>query len=312
MSRIHEALQRAERAGHSGDGPMLDVLSDALPSTQAPQQPSGEFAGMDLEAVPADASPGNMAPLSPDSWMADLPQQKWAPKGDYVLFAEAESGHSAAHEQFRTLRSRLYQIRANQTMKTVLVASALPGEGKTFVSVNLALVLARQHGRRVLLVDSDLRKPRLHEVLGTPATPGLSDYLSATADERSAIQKTPLQNLYFMPAGTLAPNPSELIGTGGMAKLIRALTPFFDWIIVDTPPVIPVSDATLMAEACDGVILVLKAGSTPYDIAQRARDEFRSAPVVGVVLNRTGKGHSYGVYYYELYGNEPVAGGSKG
>jgi len=312
MSRIHEALQRAERAGHSGDGPMLDVLSDALPSTQAPQQPSGEFAGMDLEAVPADASPGNMAPLSPDSWVAALPQQKWAPKGDYVLFAEAESGHSAAHEQFRTLRSRLYQIRANQTMKTVLVASALPGEGKTFVSVNLALVLARQHGRRVLLVDSDLRKPRLHEVLGTPATPGLSDYLSATADERSAIQKTPLQNLYFMPAGTLAPNPSELIGTGGMAKLIRALTPFFDWIIVDTPPVIPVSDATLMAEACDGVILVLKAGSTPYDIAQRARDEFRSAPVVGVVLNRTGKGHSYGVYYYELYGNEPVAGGSKG
>jgi len=308
MSRIHEALRRAEQSGNTADSPVLDVLSDTLPVTEPPPA-SREFAAKDLEAVLGDE---NMAPCSPDSWVAALPQQKWAPKRDYVLFAEAESVHSAAHEQFRTLRSRLYQIRAQQPMKNILVASALPGEGKTFVSVNLALVLARQHGRRVLLIDSDLRRPRLHEVLGTPATPGFSDYLSASAEERSIIQKTPLQNLYFMPAGTLAPNPSELIGTGGMTKLIRDLAPFFDWIIVDTPPVIPVSDATLMAEACDGVILVLKAGSTPYDIVQRARDEFRSAPVVGVVLNRTGKGHSYGVYYYELYGNEPVAGGSKG
>ena len=97
-----------------------------------------------------------------------------------------------------------------------------------------------------------------------------------------------------------------------MGRLIRNVSPLFDWIIIDTPPVIPVSDATLMAGACDGVILVLHAGSTPYDIAQKARDEFRRTPVLGVVLNRTEKGHSYGAYYYERYGNEQVPSGSKG
>jgi len=311
MSRIHEALRKAGQSGQAGNNPVLDVLAEASSATPPPE-PGDGFLPMDLEAVLADSAPADSAALSRDSWLMHLRPQSWDPKPDYVLFAEAESVHSAAHEQFRTLRSRLYQIRAHQPMKTVLVASALPGEGKTFVAVNLALVLARQHGRRVLLIDSDLRRPRLHEVLGAAAAPGLSDYLSASAPESAAVQKTPLQDLYFMPAGALASNPSELIGTGRMATLIRELTPLFDWIIVDTPPVIPVSDATLMAEACDGVILVLKAGSTPYDIAQKARDEFRSAPVVGVVLNRTGKGHSYGVYYYELYGNEPVAGGSKG
>jgi len=311
MSRIHEALRKAQQSGQTGNNPVLDVLIEGSP-TLPPPRPDNEFAGMDLETVLADASPEGSALPSLDSWLAGLRQQSWAPNPDYVLFSEAESVHSAAHEQFRTLRSRLYQICAHQPLKTVLVASALPGEGKTFVAVNLALVLARQHGRRVLLIDSDLRRPKLHQVLGTPAAPGLAEYLSASAEESAAIQKTPLQNLYFMPAGTLASNPSELVGTGRMATLVRDLTPLFDWIIVDTPPVIPVSDATLMAEACDGVILVLKAGSTPYDIAQKARDEFRSAPVVGVVLNRTGKGHSYGVYYYERYGDEPVAGGSKG
>lgn len=312
MSRIHEALRKAEQSGHAGDTPVLDVLSDSLPATPSPQ-PGNEFPGMDLEAVLADSTPPGGALPSQDSWLSGLHPQSWKPKPNYVLLAEAGSTIlSAAHEQFRTLRSRLYQLRTHQPLKTVLVASALPGEGKSFVSVNLALVLARQHGRRVLLIDSDLRRPKLHDVLGTPGKPGLADYLSSAAEASSAIQKTPVENLYFMPAGTLAPNPSELIGTGGMTKLIRDLAPLFDWIIIDTPPVIPVSDATVMAEACDGVILVLKAGSTPYDVAQKARDEFRSAPVVGVVLNRTGKGHSYGVYYYELYGNEPVASGSKG
>jgi len=311
MSRIHEALRKAEQSGHAGDTRVLDVLNDPIAAADA-QQKSNELPGMDLEAVLADtAPPGGILP-SQDSWLARVAPQIWSPKPEYVLFAEGESLHSAAQEQFRTLRSRLYQLRSHQPLKTVLVASALPGEGKTFVSVNLALVLARQHGRRVLLIDSDLRRPRLHDVLGMAGKPGLADYLSAAAEASAAIQQTPLENVYFMPGGTLAPNPSELIGTGGMTKLIRDLAPMFDWIIVDTPPVIPVSDATLMAEACDGVVLVLKAGSTPYDVAQKARDEFRSAPVVGVVLNRTGKGHSYGVYYYELYGNEPVAGGSKG
>lgn len=310
MSKIHEALRRAEQSNQTTSSPVLDVLMDASPARLMPD--GDEFP--EMKAAPDFGDDGTRGKASPEmeKWLARCVQHTWTPNAEKVLFAGADELHSVEHEQFRTLRSRLYQLRTQQPLKTLLIGSALASEGKTFVAVNLALVLARQHGRRVLLIDCDLRRPRLHALLGAPASPGLTDYLSGRSDEASVMQKAPLQNLYFMPGGTVAPNPSELIGTGRMAGLIGKISSLFDWIIIDTPPVIPVSDATILAEACDGVILVLKAGSTPYDIVQKARDEFRRAPVVGVVLNRATKSHSYGAYYYELYGNEQVAGGGKG
>ena len=310
MSRIHDALRRAERSGQTASEPVLDILADALPATN--DAPQTSFPSVEAEVALTGSSPEAAVTTNPDPALAKFREQEWTPNRSQVLFVQGDSSRSAEQEQFRTLRSRLLQIRAQQPLKTLLVTSALPGEGKTFVAANLAVVLARQHGRRVLLVDGDLRRPRLHELLGAPATPGLADYLAASADESAVIQSGPLQNLYFMPSGTTTSNPSELIGTGAMARLISHTKPLFDWVIVDSPPVIPVSDATQMAEACDGVLLVLRAGSTAYDIAQRAKDEFRRTPVVGVVLNRTGKDHGDGVYYYELYGNETVANGRKG
>lgn len=225
------------------------------------------------------------------------PVSRWRLDPRDVLFQNA-SDRTVGTEEFRTLRSRLYQIRERQPLQTLLVASALPGEGKTFVATNLAQAIIQQQARRVLLIDADLRLPRAHRALGASQGPGLSEYLRGEADEISIIQRGPKDNLFFIPGGKVLSNPVELIGNGRLRPLLNRMAPIFDWIIVDSPPAVPLSDASLIAEMCDGVLLVVKAGSTPFDMAQRARHEFHEKHVVGVVLNRVAPQSAYSAYYY--------------
>ena len=124
-------------------------------------------------------------------------------------------------EEFRTLRSRLYHLREKMKLKTVLVTSALPKEGKSFTAANLAQVLVRQQGRRVLLIDADLRAPRLHLMLGASAGPGLSDYLQEKSDEFSIMQRGPMENLFFIPGGTGIEDPAESVGSGRLKVFLE-------------------------------------------------------------------------------------------
>src|SRR6185437_8707260 len=126
---------------------------------------------------------------------------EWKPDAQRMLSFDLRATNPVGLEEFRTLRSRLYQIRQRQTLSRLLITSALPGEGKTFVSANLAQVIVRQRGRKVLLIDCDLRLSRLHEVLGAPSKPGVTDYLKGEADEFEIVQRSPLENLYFIPGG---------------------------------------------------------------------------------------------------------------
>jgi protein-tyrosine kinase len=193
-------------------------------------------------------------------------------------------------------------VREKMPLKTLLITSALPKEGKSFTSVNLAQVMVRQHGRRALLIDADLRGPRLHQMLGTSAGPGLSDYLQGKNDEFSIVQRGPLENLFFIPSGTGIEDPSELVGNGRLKTLVQRLEPLFDWIIIDSPPAIPVSDASVLAKACDGVLIVVRSETTPSDVARKARQEFPDESLVGVILNGTnGDSAPYARYYYEAY-----------
>jgi capsular exopolysaccharide synthesis family protein len=205
----------------------------------------------------------------------------------------------AGAEEFRTLRSHLYLIRDRQPLQKLLVTSPLPLEGKTFTALNLAQVIVRQQERRVLLIDADLRRSRLHVSLGAPAFPGLSDYLSGVADEFDVVQRGPLDNLFFIPGGTPSPNPSELIANGRLRLLLQRVGPAFDWIVVDSPPMLPVSDAKLLAELCDGVLVLIRAGATPYDLAQKACQELPEKRLLGVVLNRVAAAGRYNSYYYD-------------
>ncbi len=139
---------------------------------------------------------------------------------------------SLSAEQFRTLRARLHQIRSNRPLRTLLVASAIPAEGKTFVASNLAQALAQQSDQRTLLIDTDLRRPRQHLLLGAPASPGLSDFLRGTANLFSVIQRGPIGNLFLIPAGSPSADAGELVANARLKSLLDRLAPVFDWIIL--------------------------------------------------------------------------------
>ena len=236
-----------------------------------------------------------------DDLRARCAHPHWNPDPNLNVFLNpALSPHGA--EQFRTLRSRLYQLRSNQPLRTVLITSSVPAEGKTFVTNNLAQAIVRQPDRRALIIDADLRCARLHIPLGAPAAPGLTDYLRGEVDEVSIIQHGMEGNLCFIPGGNEVTNPSELLSNGQLKKLLDRLAPVFDWVLLDSPPCVPVADASILADICDGVLLVVKAGSTPSEVAQRACQELSGRNVVGVVLNAADESELYGSAYYQRYG----------
>lgn len=220
------------------------------------------------------------------------PQQSWNPDRKTMLLFDRRS-RVVGIEEFRTLRSHLDLIRQQRKIQKLLITSPLPKEGKTVVAANLAQVIVRQPGRKVILIDTDLRGPHMHVMLGAPAMPGLTDYLDGDVDEFAVIQRGPVENLFFIPGGKQVANASELITNGRLKSLLERLGSAFDWIILDSPPVIPVADAKLLAEFCDGVLVVVQAGSTPFDLAQRACEQFGDGHCLGVVLNRAGQGSIY-------------------
>jgi protein-tyrosine kinase len=249
-----------------------------------------------MEALPANnvgtAPPPSSSPLAapPDpgvgeSLLIGCRRTNWDLDPEATIFFGSKE-QSPGAEEFRSLRSRLYRVRKQQHLKTILVASALPSEGRSFVAANLAQVLALQAGCRVLLIDGDLRHPTLHSAFGTSAEPGFSDYLLQEAEEFGIMQRGRAESLFLIPAGRSVQGQTELVANGRFQSLIDQLKPLFDWIIVDSPAAIPITDACLLANCCDGVLLVVRSHSTPFDVVQKARERFRDESLVGVVLNK--------------------------
>jgi protein-tyrosine kinase len=297
MSRIHEALKKAEQERAAMQG------GAGQPSFGTPVADTPEFAdtpaGVPASAPPA--MPGFGSSFNTDTLLARCAQLEWKPDRSTMLFLNGDD-NARGTEEFRTLRSRLYSVREKMPLTKLLVTSALPREGKSFTASNLAQVMVRQHGRRALLIDADLRAPQLHNMLGTTSDPGLSDYLMGRNDEFSIMQRGPLENLFFIPSGTGVADPAELVGNGRLKLLLQRVEPLFDWIIIDSPPAVPVSDASVLAKACDGVLMVVRSNVTPADAARRARQEFPDQALVGLVLNGTRADEEpYARYYYESY-----------
>ena len=313
MSRIHEALKKAEQeraavvTAETEAAPLqTESASVVLPAqgAEAPL-PSGEILSRTVLAAP-----GSGEYLRFDDLRTRCAHPVWHLDPSVNVFVNPDSS-ARGSEQFRTLRSRLYQMRSNQPLRTLLVTSSIPTEGKTFVANNLAQAIIRQPDRRALLIDADLRRSRLHVPLGAPSSPGLTDYLRGTADLISIIQQGQEGNLCFIPGGNEVTNPSELIANGRMKVLLDRLAPIFDWIILDSPPCLLVADPSVLADICDGVLLVARAGVTPATTAQRACQELRGRNLIGVVLNALQDSHTYhSDYYYYGYGygdsKEPV------
>lgn len=308
MSRIHDALKKAEVERAMSSDEVLASRKESVATAVSMEKPFTGVSPLNQSPLPVGEtdlrSRSTGAPASDCLRFADLQHRcahpTWNFDPNVNIFANpALSEHGA--EQFRTLRSRLYQARTNQTLRTLLVTSSVPGEGKTFVTVNLAQAIIRQPDRRALIIDADLRCPRVHAMLGAPAAPGLTDYLRGEADDIAVIQHGPEGNLCMIPGGGEVTNPSELLSNGRLGNLIQRLTPVFDWIIVDSPPCLPVADASILAGLCDGVLLVVKAGATPSAVAQRSSQELQGRNIVGVVLNAVGEAHLYNSEYYHAY-----------
>ena len=200
-------------------------------------------------------------------------------------------------EVFRRLRSRLLEFRDESTFKSILITSGIPGEGKTFVATNLALTLAGRDDSRVLLIDGDLRKPAVHKYLGTASNPGLAEYLAGTAEIEEILQHGPIPNFSFIPSGEGAEHAGELTANRRAEGLVASMAGAFEWIIVDSSPVIPVSDPVNLARACDAVLLVARAVSTPFPITQKAQNELSGSRLLGIVLNGAEDSPSHYGYY---------------
>ncbi|MGA2002230.1 MAG: CpsD/CapB family tyrosine-protein kinase [Terriglobales bacterium] len=288
MSRIHDALKRAEQERATSMGTHVEPSIEQAEVQNIPMPP--------MQGIPVQGAPSS--DLSYETLVARCPQTQWHPDPTTMLFFDDDETRMGA-EEFRTLRSRLYQIREKMPLKRLLVTSALPKEGKSFVAANLGQVLVRQHGRRVLVMDADLRNPGMHRHLGTQPKPGLSDYLLGECDEFAILQRGQMENLFFIPAGHVVSGAPELLANGRLKLLLQRIEPLFDWIILDSSPVIPVSDSTLVAGVCDGILMVVRSNVTPSDMARRAREEFPDKLLLGVVLNGAPSGKlAQSKYYY--------------
>ena len=300
MSRIHDALRRAEEKSFAN----LSAVTQGV-ETATHERVVESVLPPEVAAIVAAAPEGTRVKTSDSvisvTSLQNHPRTVWSPTKE-ALFLTANSSSSEGLEEFRTLRSKLFQLRAKRPLNTILVSSAVPGEGKSFVSANLAQAFARQKGGRTLLIDGDLRKPQLHEILGAPSSPGLVEYLAGDASESEIIQRSAIcDELYFIAAGKVTETSAELIGTEKAKQLLKNLASPFNWVIIDSSPVGPVSDATRLAEFCNGVLLVVRAESTSYIEAEHAKRQFHQTDILGVVLNRSPeelhKAYSYNYNY---------------
>ncbi len=212
------------------------------------------------------------------------------------------SPKSEISEAYRGLRTSILLSSAGQPPKTVLFTSALPREGKTMTSTNVAVVMAQQ-SKRVLLIDADLRRPSQHKVFGLRPEAGLSSVLTGTTSVADAIVTTAQSNLDLMPAGPVPPHPSELLSSGLMQELMQQWRQEYDYIVIDSPPVLSVTDAVLLSVKMDTVVLVVRAGQTTTMALRRARDllQFVQANLMGVVVNAVDLSSPDYYYYYSGY-----------
>jgi len=293
MSRIQQVLAKAERDGttrrmaQGGDAAVADAVPDApafalrdtasavdrrpLPPTQEVQASRVEHVEEDVVTdstpLPVDGRPALDAVLNP-------------------LLVAALDPHSPAAEQYRSLRTRISQTESSQAIRVIQITSPGKNDGKTITSLNLALTMAQEFQRRVLVIDADLRQPRLHECLGLPAGPGLVDVLTGAATLEDALVEIPEHRLTVLRAGRTYERPAEMLGSAPMRRLVDTFRTQFDRIVIDSSPTL-VSDPVAVASLSDRVLLVVRGGHTTKPAIARAIGVLGPAKLLGLVFNES-------------------------
>ena len=299
MSYIFEALQRAEAERSGGSLPKdADSVADLLHGVEKEIERKVSLSELPAAAIPEFAGTDSFAAakvLSP------------APETGSRLVCLMDQGGLAA-EKFRVLGLKLRHLRERRKLKRIVVTGTAPQEGKSLVAANLALNQARSKVLKTLLLDGDLRRPSLASRFGFDRSlPGLSECLRGERPLSEVVYKLNSSGLWFLPAGRAPENPLELMQSGRLPELLDRLGAFFDWIVIDTPPVVPVADTPFWMKLADGVLVVVREGLSEKKTIQRALDSFDRATLLGIVVNSCSSNeHSD---YYSRYGQAKVRTG---
>ncbi len=288
MSHIFDALQRSE-AERDGTEPSLTEASTFSLATELLQAAERKRRGVVVASIaPVDHSDSlDQFPSLPVSIL---------PHSRLVSVGEEES---LGAEKFRFLAVRLRQLRQTRPLKKVLITSTLPQEGKSTVAANLACTLARRKQHKTLLLEGDLRRPTVAQKFGLGRIPGLSEWLRGETETMNVYRLDAL-GLWVLPAGSAPENPLELMQSGKLSPLMDQLTSWFDWIVIDSPPVLPLADTSMWARLADGVLLVTRKSITEKQQLKRGLEALEPAKLLGALVNgSTDAAHSD---YYQRYG----------
>lgn len=216
-----------------------------------------------------------------------------------------------ATEAYRVIRTSIQFAQAGKELKTLAVTSCTPNDGKSTTIANLAVVLT-QAGKSVLLLDCDMRNPNVHKNFGLSNKLGLSSCISMGTALSDAVQKTSIEGLYALTGGVIPPNPSELLGSEQMKNVLQRAKEQYDYVLIDTPPVMPVTDALIVSRFVDGMILVIASAEVKVEMARDVKNQLQhaGANILGVVLNKVrSEHHGYGYGYYYYYGSKEASNG---
>jgi capsular exopolysaccharide synthesis family protein len=299
MSYIFEALQRAEAERSGGSLPKdSESVADLLQAVEQEVERKQSLSELPPSAIPESpeaetfASARVLAPIL---------------AVDARLVCLTDQGGLAA-EKFRVLGLKLRNLRERRKLKRIVVTGTAPEEGKSLVAANLALNQSRSKVLKTLLVDGDLRRPTLTSRFGLDhSLPGLSECLRGERQLSEVVYKLSGSGLWFLPAGRAPENPLDLMQSGRLPELLDRLGKFFDWIVIDTPPVIPVADTTFWMKLADGVLVVIREGVSEKKVVEQASDSFDRAALLGVVVNSCSRGDHKD--YYSRYSQARVQTG---
>jgi protein-tyrosine kinase len=285
MSRIDEALRRAHAGGMRREATAAPLRAEGEQTALARM---GDYVAEDpfqheqAPAARAIAAPAAPMPAATSVLSAPTTVTRTAPTVTGRLISDPETSRASV-EQYRRLATSLHQLQMERGVKSVMVTSAVPREGKTLTSANLALALSQSYNKRVLLIDCDLRRPSVHTLFGLPNATGLSDGLLSAAGTLPIIDVGP--RLMVLPAGRPDPNPFAGFASERMSLIVKEAVGQFDWVILDTAPVMVAPDVSLMANLVDGVVMVIGANATAYKQVEKSIADIGHDRIIGVVLN---------------------------
>jgi capsular exopolysaccharide synthesis family protein len=309
MSRIFDALQRSEGERSGVDLSTLTAATELLQlverqsvsewetTAQAENAPSTVQATSQATVV-AEVSEA-AEPLPADKRLDQFPQFQSlqvsiTPQSQLVCLSDNES---LAAENFRFLGVRLRHLRRERPLKKLLITSAIPHEGKSMVAANLAYTLSRRKQQRTLLVEGDVRRPALSQIFGLGRVPGVCEWLQNENSPTTNIYSLQGLDLWILPAGSASGNPLELLQSARLSVLMDRLATLFDWIIIDSPPVLPLADTSVWSRLADGILLVARQGTTEKKKLQRGLEALDQKKLIGALLNSS-QSPAHSEYYY--------------